>query len=328
VDSAGAALVLAAVGWTYVAAAANAGARPGPVALLLASVAGAYVAGRASGRWFPVAGPALLATVVVAILLTSPGAFSGQPGAPPFGYPNANAALLVQVVAAVVLAALATRVAWGRWLLLAAAVALAAVAPLLRSAAGTVLAVAVVVMGAAVTRLRRPGRVIVVAAAGAALAVAATVVLAAAASDAAPHTGLKEASQAADGALGTRVELWREALSLTRESPVTGVGPGRFADKSPTASGDPDLRWAHTAVLEQAADQGIPGALLLAALAGWAFVALAASASSRPTPVAAAGAVGFAALAVHASVDYVLHFPAVPLSAAALLGVASARAGR
>jgi hypothetical protein len=67
---------------------------------------------------------------------------------------------------------------------------------------------------------------------------------------------------------------------------------------------------------------------LLAGLAGWAFVALAASASRRPAPVAAAGAVAFAALAAHASVDYVLHFPAVPLAAAALLGVASARARR
>jgi hypothetical protein len=75
--------------------------------------------------------------------------------------------------------------------------------------------------------------------------------------------------------------------------------------------------------LQQAAEQGVPGALLMAGLASWGFLALAAA--RRPPPVAAVGAAAFSALVVHASVDYILHFPAVPLAAAALLGAASAR---
>lgn len=324
-DAAGVALLLVAIGWTYVAAAtADAAARPAPAALLLAGVGVGYAFGRMSGRWFPVAGPGMLAGAVAAILVTSPGAFSGESGAPPLGYANANAALLVQVVAAVVIAALSTRGTWARGLLLATAVGLAAAVPLLRSAAGSALAAAVVLVGVAGARLRRAGWVVAAAAACAALAVAATVALGATAGDPRRPQGVE---QVADEQLTTeRVTLWKEALALARAEPLTGVGPGRFAAESPTARGDRDLRWAHTAVLERAAEQGIPGAILLTALAAWGFVAL--TVSRRPAPVVAAGAAAFAALALHGSVDYVLHFPAVPLAATALLGVASARPRR
>ena len=40
--------------------------------------------------------------------------------------------------------------------------------------------------------------------------------------------------------------------------------------------------------------------------------------------VVALGAAALAALVIHACVDYVLHFPAVPLAAAALVGTAQA----
>ena len=43
-----------------------------------------------------------------------------------------------------------------------------------------------------------------------------------------------------------------------------------------------------------------------------------------PDLVVALGAASLAALGIHASVDYVLHFPAVPLAAAALVGTAQA----
>jgi O-antigen ligase len=330
IDGIGVALVLAAIGWTYVAASGHPDARPGSRAMLLAGVAGAYVAGRVSSRWFPVAGPGMLAAAVVAGMVASPGAFSGESGAPPLGYANANAAFLVQTVAGVVIAALSARAVWGRRLLLVAAVGLAALVPLLRSVAGSVLALAVVLVGVTGARLRRPAIVIAGGACCAALAVTATVVLGATARDARPQDRVdrldrvEQVERVADEQLtAERVTLWNEAIALTRANPLTGVGPGRFAEESPTARGDRDLRWAHTAVLEQAAEQGIPGGLLLLGLAGWAFAAL--TGSRRSGPVIAAGAAAFTALAVHASVDYVLHFAAVPLVGGALLGLASAR---
>jgi hypothetical protein len=43
-----------------------------------------------------------------------------------------------------------------------------------------------------------------------------------------------------------------------------------------------------------------------------------------PDVMVALGAASLAALGLHACVDYVLHFPAVPLTAAALVGTAQA----
>jgi hypothetical protein len=52
----------------------------------------------------------------------------------------------------------------------------------------------------------------------------------------------------------------------------------------------------------------------------WGFASL--GATAVPDLVSVLGAVALAALGIHASVDYVLHFPAVPVTASALVGAA------
>jgi len=105
---------------------------------------------------------------------------------------------------------------------------------------------------------------------------------------------------------------------------VFGVGPGRFADASPTASRDPDLRWAHNEFLQSGAESGLPGFVLSVLLFLWGFGALWANAGHAANEgfATALGAAALATLGAHASVDYVLHFPAVALAGGALVGSA------
>ena len=119
-----------------------------------------------------------------------------------------------------------------------------------------------------------------------------------------------------------RAALWHEALVIMAEHPIAGVGVDGFQVFSPTARSDPDARWAHNGFLQQGAETGVVGLILLVLLFVWGFVRLAATAT--PDAFSALGAVALAALGIHASVDYILHFPAVPLTAAALVGAAGA----
>jgi O-antigen ligase len=118
-----------------------------------------------------------------------------------------------------------------------------------------------------------------------------------------------------------RVVLWHESLSIIAAHPG-GVGPGRFADVDPTAIRDPDASWAHNEFLQQGVELGWAGLALLVLVFAWGFARL--WVQPAPDMVVALGAASFAALGVHACVDYVLHVPAVPLTAAALLGTAQA----
>jgi O-antigen ligase len=121
-----------------------------------------------------------------------------------------------------------------------------------------------------------------------------------------------------------RLALWHDAFGIMVEHPLRGVGPGRFQDYSPTAFGEPDLRWAHNEFLQQGAEQGVPGLILLAVLFGWGFARLVLG--GTPDAITALAAAALATLGVHAAVDYVLHFPAIPLLAAALIGGGMVRA--
>lgn len=110
----------------------------------------------------------------------------------------------------------------------------------------------------------------------------------------------------------TRTALWSDALHLANEHPVSGVGPGRYQTESPTARADPDLRRAHSAPLQMAAELGWTGWLLLALLTTWVVAAL------------GRGAVLFAVLALQPMVDYTLHFPLVVAVSALVLGAVAA----
>jgi hypothetical protein len=63
--------------------------------------------------------------------------------------------------------------------------------------------------------------------------------------------------------------------------------------------------------------------LLLAGLFAWGFARLGLLGAPDAPAIVAAGAL--AALGIHACVDYVLHFPALPLAAAALFGAVAPR---
>lgn len=121
-----------------------------------------------------------------------------------------------------------------------------------------------------------------------------------------------------------RVRLWGDALDLLRQDPALGVGPGRFGALSPTAAEapSPDGR-PHSAVWQQAAEQGVVGVVLLAAAFGWVLYTL--WRSPRPTPVVLTAGVALTGLAAIAAVGNALSFTAVPLGAGLLAGLATAR---
>lgn len=121
-----------------------------------------------------------------------------------------------------------------------------------------------------------------------------------------------------------RLSYWSEALDLAAEHPVTGVGAGRFRDLAPSARGNVDAVAVHNEYLQAAAELGVVGLFLLLALMGWGFVRLAVSAHD---PAAALAGAGLAALGVQASIDYVLHAPAVVLVLVALLATGAGRLG-
>jgi O-antigen ligase len=121
-----------------------------------------------------------------------------------------------------------------------------------------------------------------------------------------------------------RVTLWQDALRLAGRDSVLGVGPGRFGELSDTtphtllSDGKP-----HSALLQQAAEQGFVGVLLLAAAFCWVLHAL--WRTPRSTPVALTAGASLTALAVLASVGNALSFTTVTVGAGLLAGWATAR---
>jgi O-antigen ligase len=303
-------LVVAALGtWAAISAAVN-GANPGPQLALLLAASAAYVTGRITHR------VQFGAAIVTAVLLTAavvavPETFHGPPRNTPLDYENADAAWFAQGTAAAVLLALSARSRVVRRLAWLGGAFLVAVAAGLASVTGAGLAAVVLVTGVVAHRVR-PRRAAAAAASIALAAVGTTVLLAA--------TPESAATRAAERALTERrIVLWQEALELTAEQPVVGVGPGRFAVEAPTARRSPATRLAHSAYLQQSAETGLPGAVLLGGLVAWSYGAL--RRSERDTAVVAVGVAALTALSIHAAIDYVVHFPAVVLTAAFLVGL-------
>ena len=89
---------------------------------------------------------------------------------------------------------------------------------------------------------------------------------------------------------------------------------------APTALADADARWAHSAYLQVGAETGVIGAALLGLVLLWVFGALYRSRQDERLIVIGTAAV--TALAVHAAIDYVAHFPhwssSLPCSPASL----------
>jgi O-antigen ligase len=121
-----------------------------------------------------------------------------------------------------------------------------------------------------------------------------------------------------------RIELWRDALALARGDAALGVGPGRFEELSqavaaaPLSDGKP-----HSAPLQQAAEQGVVGLLLLAAVFCWMLYTL--WRTARPTPVALTAGAALTGVAAICAVGNALSFTAVTAGAGLLAGLATAR---
>ena len=271
------------------------------------------------GRWLAAGSPTLFPLLcglgAATAVLLGHDALRRLPLAGPLGYGNADGALAAQACAAFCLAA-AGRSRSSRTVLLLAAGATVVMTVLTGSKAAAVLAVVVVAVA-----LLPLGRTVALAGAALLLAsVALTVALGATYTAHETGTG----ARIVDRTLTARRPLfWHDALVLVRSQPVLGIGPDRYAGTSPLARKDPaDDRWAHSEYLQEAAESGVVGGVLLVSLVLWGFAA--AHRSTRPDGVVAVGAAGWAAATVQAAQDYTLHYAAVPLLAAALLGAATA----
>lgn len=316
----GAVLLVVLLVWAQVSAAV-AGGSAGPFSWLLISCAGAYGIGFLAGRRWAFVVAATVGVGVALAFVLSPGSFSGRPLAAPLHYGNANGALAAVGAAACALLATRLRPAALRWVTFAVAASFVAVAVATRSQAGAIAALVVIVVVALALVTRRT-RALALAVPVAVAAVALASIALGAAHRQGAETQPSLVHQAERALSERRVALWHDALVLTADHPVVGVGPGRFAEESPVARSDTDTAWAHSGWLQQSAEQGLVGLLLLGGLVVWAWLPLLAAARSGSV-TAVAGSAALGALLLCAGVDYVLHFAVLPILAAALVATAT-----
>jgi O-antigen ligase/peptidoglycan/xylan/chitin deacetylase (PgdA/CDA1 family) len=304
--------------WILVTAVAG-GSNPLPMLGTLVLAAGALLLARgAAVKHRPVGPPAVVALGAAAVLLGL-GGLGGAAGAPLL-YSNANAAFFVQAAAGGLMMAATWRSSAGRIAGFVAASGFAVLTAVTGSGAGILLLVGLAAAAALSWRGGVAVRAVTVAGAAALVgALVFTVVVAGGDLD------RETRRQVAGGVTTARVRLWSEALGIVEENPVLGVGPGAFEVGSRTARTDRDIGWAHNDFLQQGAETGLPGLLLLVLVFLWGFARLWAAPPDTATGLAAAA---LAVLGVHASFDYVLHFPVLSIAAAALVGTAQASRDR
>lgn len=306
--------------WSYVSADLS-GGDAAPVALLF------LVAGLAFGlaRLATVVSASLVPMFVVAVAVwlvtTSPDyALSSLALSGPFGYPNASGAFFAQAAIAAIMLATVWRQAWMKVAAAGLAIGFAFVPFAVGSLTPALLLLTLPLFALAIQGMSGPRAAVVGCAAFFVVALA--------------TTGLLAARYSAEDRSGTvdqlieqtvterRVFLWHEAFVIMTQHPISGAGPGRFEDVSPAAQANRDTtRWAHHGLLQQGAEQGVPGFVVLVLLFIYGFARL--RAASSVNPAAVSGAVALVVLGINASLDYVLHFAAIPIITAALVGAAT-----
>ncbi|MFF0886400.1 O-antigen ligase family protein [Streptomyces sp. NPDC003456] len=316
-DAVGVAVLGACAGWSLITAAAHDG-RPEGVLLAVLAVAAGYAAGRIGGAVAPVGAPVAAALAGVALTLAVPRLAPGPQIGAPLGHAGATAAVLTLAAGAACCAAWGTSRPAVRFALRLLALGIAVLAGFLGSTTGCVTCVAVLLCSLAAGRIPHRGTALAVLASVAALVTGLTWSVAARAVPSGPGGAVRERLTP------HRVDLWQDAWRLLAEEPALGAGPGRFGELSATSAHSllSDGR-PHSAALQQAAEQGIVGVVLLAAAFGWVLYAL--WRGPRPTPVALTAGAALTALAVIAALGNALSFTAVSVGAGLLAGTATAR---
>jgi O-antigen ligase len=309
-DLVGPALLAALAIWTILTADGSQPAMQSAVSLFAAS-AGTLVVAQLLGRLTAtptVPWGVLLVVIPIAWVSAFDFLADGRMDAP-FGYPNAQAAFFVLCAVAAMMAVAASRHSVLKGVGILATAALSTLVFVSGSLAAAILLL--VVFSVIVAHRFISAHTIVIALGFLLLFVLATTVVLGAGYG---GRDLRRASLLSE----RRLQLWSDALDIIVEHPLTGVGTGGFRDSSPTARSDQDAEWAHNEFLQQGAETGVIGAGLLLGLFLWGFWRLAMRRGSDALVVLAACCL--AVMGVHASIDYVLRFPAVPLLGAALVG--------
>jgi O-antigen ligase len=309
-------LLLGGCGWLLLAADATGGDAWGTCGIL-ALVALSYGASRGLTRRIGLLVPLLiLVGAAVLALVNAPVLFS-HPGGGPLGYSNAAGSFFMLAAAAGLIVVARASDTPVRIAAACLSLPFAAVPWLNGTFAATVL-VSLLPLG---LLARRPGAVRWSVAAGGACAMLSLVFVLLMGATYRPGAPPGAAAEAVDATLSTRrVMLWSDAVRLFVDHPLAGVGPGRFPLESPTARAHPDTAWPHNEVLHFAAEAGVFGVVLVIGLFACGFARLWSGAGDAGAAVAA---LALGAAGVHANVDYVLHYPAVTLVLAALVGTGS-----
>ncbi|MEU8828392.1 O-antigen ligase family protein [Streptomyces sp. NPDC048636] len=307
-DIAGAAVLGGCAVWALIASMGRM-ARPEGVLLAVLAVAAGYACGRIAGSLLPVAATTGAALAGFGLACTT---LEGLPG-----HEGAAAAQWTLATGAACCAAWAARPVLLRSALWLLALAITVTAVVGGKTAGGAAAAAVLLCAVTAARLRHR----LLGLAGLGLVAAVTVGGCWAVATNAVPGGLPPALRAQ--LTEHRVGLWQDAARIAGENPVRGAGPDRFTELSPTAMAAPDPRTTpHSAPLQQAAGEGLPGVALLGAAFGWMLYAL--WRSPRSTPVVLTAAAALTALAVEASLGNALSFPQVTAGAGLLAGLATA----
>ena len=317
----GAVVLAGCVVWSLVSAAGRDG-RPEGVLLAVFAVTAGYACGRLCGSVLPAGAFAAAALGALALAVASrdgvPGSGPGA-GTPP-GHAGAVAALLVLAAGAACCAASAARSASARSAARLLALAVTCAALVLGSLPAFVVCLAVLLWSLATVQTHRRTAFLATLALATGLVAGASWAVA---EDALPA----ELAASVEAPLTPhRVALWRDAVTLAAEDPVRGVGPARFGRLSPTSAGSADSDGKpHSALLQQASEQGAVGVALLAAAFAWILYGM--WRSPRPASVVLSAAGALTALAALACVGNALSFAPVTAGAGLLAGLATAGAG-
>lgn len=361
-DVTGVLVLGACAGWALVTAAGR-DARPEGLLLAVLAVGAGYATGRIAGSVLPAGAAASAGAAGAFLALAGPRALPAGAGfAAPAWHPEATAALLTLSAGALCCAAWAADARAVRRALRLTAAGVVGCALLAGTPLGFAAALAVLVCSLAAGQVRRRAGFLAAFAlaaasvSGVAFAVAQDGLPRAASAslheqlttdrvelwrDAAdiargrPLSGsgpgtfgkVSDAAQAASAGSGTPAGAASGPHTHSGTTQPAGAEPGLFADArqglSPAPVPAPSDGKPHSAPLQVAAEQGLPGLALLAAAFGWLLLAL--WASPRPTPLVLTAGASLTALAALAATGDALSFTEVTAGAGLLAGTACAR---